>query len=112
MLLCCMVPISHAAPLPDDALSAAALREALHGGSIGHRGILREGEAAAVYAQGYIEGVAASEAHAGRWCGAGKIKPHELWSHIYEKLEAPALQNQAADQAVAQILQQLYPCKR
>lgn len=103
-----------AASLPSGALSATDLLDAVKGKEIGHRGILRSGKEATMFADGYIEAVADAEMRSGRWCSKTAVLPGEIVERVASYIENyPNDARQfAADQAVAEALQRHLPCVR
>ncbi|MCC4586348.1 hypothetical protein JWH11_15600 [Xanthomonas melonis] len=115
VLLCAAMPAAWARP--SDAgrtwiLSGAELVQAMEGklGDPAHNGPARR-QLSSARARAYIEGVA--DATSGvRWCGAGKVLPHELVDRVYtyhRGLPATQLQQSAAT-LVVDALAQAFPC--
>ncbi|WP_167337513.1 Rap1a/Tai family immunity protein [Xanthomonas arboricola] len=115
LLLCAEMPAAWAGSTDtgrDWIVSGAELMQAIEGKP---GGSAREDEArrqlASTHASAYIEGVADATSGA-RWCGAGKILPHELVDRVYtyqRGLPAERLQ-QSAVTLVIEALAQALPC--
>ncbi|MDB6180910.1 hypothetical protein [Paracoccus fistulariae] len=91
----------------DDILTAGDLRDAIRGDGFSYRGVMRDGDSAIAFAEGYVAALSTIT----EWCDPG-IAPHEVLARVYDRidgLEAEA-QDQPAEVAVAQTLQQLGPC--
>lgn len=104
-----MALIAAAATASDapDILTAGDLRDAIRGDAFGYRAVTRDGDAAIAFAEGYVAALSTTT----EWCDPG-IAPHEVLARVYDRidgLEAGA-QDQPAEVAVAQTLQQLGPC--
>lgn len=104
-----MALIATAAAADDlpDILTADDLRDAIRGDGFSYRGVMRDGDPAIAFAEGYVAALSTIT----KWCDPG-IAPHEVLARVYDSmdgLEAEA-QDQPAEVAVAQTLQQLGPC--
>ncbi|MFV0436707.1 MAG: Rap1a/Tai family immunity protein [Desulfopila sp.] len=92
---------------------ASALRDALEGESFGHRGMLRSGQEATAFAEGYIAALSDIGEERGTWCGAPHILVHEVTAQVYDYLVemGEAAKFTPAAEAGLAALNALWPCK-
>lgn len=117
ILLAIGLGLSGAAALADmetDAppgLSASDLRDAIGGNRFTYRAVIREGDDAIAFAEGFIAATATVAAREGAWCDPG-IAPHELVARVYDTIETLGenATAEAADIAITRTLHGLAPC--
>ena len=91
---------------------ASALRAALRGETFNHLGVIRNGEKAEAFAQGYIAALSDMADRQGAWCGAARILPNEVIARVYDHLTdmGAAAEDISADVAGLTALEAIAPC--